>query len=123
VTRCETNEKKGPRTTKQKVRNARKKIEIKTRKVQHLRFEDKPNTIKETSKYTVSHASGASRNLPLKTDHHQSVYFRLPDVVTIGVSTSLEPRHPLEKNLGQSPLFEGPQNVIDRREQSLPGLE
>jgi hypothetical protein len=67
------------------------------------------------SVYRVFHRSVASRNLPLKTDHHQNVYFSLPGVVTIGLNTSLEPPHPLEKNLGQSPPLEGTQKVLDRR--------
>jgi hypothetical protein len=51
--------------------------------------------------YRVFHRNVASRNRPLKTDHHQNVYFRLPDVVTTGLNTSLGPPHPLKKNLGQ----------------------
>jgi hypothetical protein len=50
----------------------------------------------------------ASRNLPLKTDHRQDVYFRLRDVVTIGLNILLGPPHPLENDLGQSRLVEGP---------------
>jgi hypothetical protein len=51
----------------------------------------------------------------LKTDQHQNVYFRLPDVVTIGLNILLEPPHPLEKNLGQKPFFERPNTTPDRR--------
>jgi hypothetical protein len=57
----------------------------------------------------------ASRKPPLKTDHHQTVYFAVPDIVTISLNTSLEPRRPLEKNVYQSPRFEGTQNALARR--------
>jgi hypothetical protein len=39
----------------------------------------------------------------------------LPDEVTIGLNTSFDSPHPLEKNLRQSPLLEGLQNPLDRR--------
>jgi hypothetical protein len=71
----------------------------------------------------MSHRNLASRNPPLKTDHQQNVYFSLPDVVTIGLNRSLESLHPLRKNLRQDRLFEGPQNALDRRSQSLPSLK
>jgi hypothetical protein len=57
-------------------------------------------------KYQVLHRSATSRNLQLETDHHQDVYLRLPEVITIGLNIGLEPRHPLEKNLDQRRLFE-----------------
>jgi hypothetical protein len=49
--------------------------------------------------YRMFHRNLASRNPPLKTDHHQNVHFRLPSVVTIGLNTWLEPSRPLEKKL------------------------
>jgi hypothetical protein len=60
------------------------------------------------AKYRVSHRSVASRNLPLKIDHHQNVYFSLHNVVTIDLNTLLGSRHPLEKNLRQSPFRRTP---------------
>jgi hypothetical protein len=39
----------------------------------------------------------------------------LPDGVIVGFNISLEPSHPLENNLGQSPPFQGPNNAFDRR--------
>jgi hypothetical protein len=53
-----------------------------------------------STNYSVSHRNLASRNPPLKTNHRQNVYFRLPDVVTIDLNISLGSRHPLEKNPG-----------------------
>jgi hypothetical protein len=58
---------------------------------------------------------GGKNKKQQKIDHHPNVYFRLHNVVTIGLNTSLRPRHPLEKNPGQSQLFEGSSNAIDRR--------
>jgi hypothetical protein len=45
----------------------------------------------------------------------ESLHFSVPDTVTIGLNTSLESLHPLEENLRQTPLFEGPQNALDRK--------
>jgi hypothetical protein len=50
----------------------------------------------------VSHRHFASRNPQLKADYHQNIYFRVPDVVTIDLNTSLEHPHSLEENLHQS---------------------
>jgi hypothetical protein len=68
-----------------------------------------------SAKDRVSEASAASRNLPLKTDHRENVCVKLPEIVTIGLNILLEPGHPLQENLCQSPLFEGPHDALDGR--------
>jgi hypothetical protein len=63
----------------------------------------------------VCDRSVASRNLPFKTDHDRNIDFSLPDVVTIDLNTSFDSRHPLEKNLRQSPQFEGPEMLAQHQ--------
>jgi hypothetical protein len=65
----------------------------------------------------------ASRNLPLKTDDNQNLYFRLRDVVTIGLNTSLEPRHPLEMNLCQYPLLMDLKIAVIASERMVPDMQ
>jgi hypothetical protein len=52
----------------------------------------------------VFHSDGASQDLSRKTDHHQEIYFRRSNIITMGFKASLEPRHPLEKNPTQGRL-------------------
>jgi hypothetical protein len=65
--------------------------------------------------YREFHRSADSRNPSLQADDHQIVYFRLPDIVAIGLKILLDSLHLFEKNPGQNPFFEGPQNAIDRQ--------
>jgi hypothetical protein len=69
------------------------------------------------------HLDVASRDLSLKTDHYQDIYFALSNMATISLNTSLESRHPLEENPTQARLLTSAQNHLNSRSKIIPRLE
>jgi hypothetical protein len=61
------------------------------------------------------HRGVASRNLRLKPDQHQVVYFRLPDVVTISLNISLGVLIHSRKTLVNVHFSRHRKSAIDRR--------